>query len=562
MKSSAQKPKFGSLKLTLLLVFAVLLLFILNITLLNKHVDFWQHHGLDKAQSANLIIESTPVGDGIAEYDGIKYISLTALKKHIDPNIYYNSEEGRVIITTDKDVLRINTGESEYLLNDDRLELNFPVYDDNGKIYMPVEITESIYGIQASELNGGAFFSLDRNFSRGTVLKKTKLYAYPEDPEYFSKVKKDTEVLVYGSQNGRSLVKIMTEGKNAGFVGYIKDELLNIEPNTAKSSEKTAELWQPDQKINLIFDQISNASGAAVTIAGGRPKGTNVICPTWFSFEGTNGEIVNKANKDYVNWAKTNGLKVWGLLTDNFDGTVSHAVLTDDETRAYVIEQIIAYALMYDLDGINIDFESVPSDDGKYWIQFLRELVPICHQNGLIVSADLFVPKRWTAHYNRREVGETVDYVIVMGYDEHYSGSDKAGSVASLDWSKQAIEATLSAGVPKEKLILGIPFYTRLWLEAADGSLETAAYSMDAALEKLNENNANITFDEETGQNYGEYTDDLGRHRCWLEDADSVKARIGLVNENDIAGVAEWKLRMQSDGIFELIDETLAQKEN
>ncbi|MBQ6555043.1 MAG: glycosyl hydrolase, partial [Firmicutes bacterium] len=308
--------------------------------------------------------------------------------------------------------------------------------------------------------------------------------------------------------------------------------------------------------INLVFDQISNAAGAALTMSNGMPEGVNVLCPTWFSFKDEGGEIVNKANADYVDWAHRNGVRVWGLVTDNFDASVSGAVLTDDKTREYAIKQIIAYAETYDLDGINIDFEAVPKADGEYWTQFLRELAPACKSRGLTLSCDLFVPRPWSLYYNRKEVGKIVDYAIVMGYDEHYGGSDEAGSVASLSWSDTAVHGSLDAGIPKEKLILGIPFYTRIWTEK-NGELTSSAYSMTAADEILKENDANFSYDEITEQNYAEYTDEEGRHRCWIEDEQSVKKRVETAVRYDTAGIAAWKLRMEKDGIAHIIKETL-----
>ena len=537
------------MRLTAVLGTVFALLLVIRLFVIRPEVNFWRYYGLDKTVQNNLIIGGLPVGKGAVSENGITYIDTDKVREYIDPDIYYNDEESRVIITTDSEVLRID-GESP--------DLNFPVFIDSGTAYLPVSLLESVYGVQSKVMNDGAVLSLDSGSAEGVVTKNTRLYAKPEKGGFFCKVQKDTSVLTYGEDGGYTLAKIMTDGETGGFVGYISSECIKTVSQNETKPENNAELWQPEGKIDLVFDQISNAAGASLTMSGGAPEGVNVLCPTWFSFKDTSGEIVNKANMDYVNWAHENGLKVWGLVTDNFDSSVSHAVLSDDNTRKYVIEQLSAYAQTYGLDGINVDFESVPGSDGKYWIQFLRELVPECHKNGLTVSVDLFVPKAWTAHYDRSSVGRVVDYAVVMGYDEHYRGSSEAGSVASYDWSVTAVKGSINAGIPAEKLILGIPFYTRVWTEKANGEPESDAYSMEAAEELLEQNDAVFSFDDKTGQTYAEYTDGEGRHRCWLEDGDSVRKRTELVNEYSLAGVAAWKLRMEKAGIFHIIDEVIA----
>lgn len=527
---------------------AVFLLLLLKVCFSAGEVNFWRFSGLDKNQKYNLIINDEPIGGGISENDDILYIDLDIVRDHLDPNIYYNAEESRVIITTATEVLRYSDGAGD---------LNFPVFSDSGEVYLPLSLVERVYGAETTVLNDGAILSLDTGADSARLSQKAKLYAKAEKKAYFAEAEEGSSVFVYGEENGFARVKVMTDGKAGGFVGYVRSDLTEGRTPYTPPEEDAPVLWKPDGRICLAFDQISNAAGAAMTMSGGVPEGVNVLCPTWFSFKDTSGEIVNKANMDYVNWAHENGLHVWGLITDNFDAAVSHAVISDDETREYVIGQIAAYAEAYGLDGINVDFEAVPKADGESWIQFLRELVPVCHKSGLTVSADLFVPKAWTLHYDRRAVAETVDHVIVMGYDEHYGGSESAGSVASYDWSVTAVKGTINAGVPAEKLVLGIPFYTRIWTEKTDGTLDSKAYSMDAAGELLETNGAEYSYDKETGQTYAEYTDAEGRHRCWIEDAESVRKRAELVGEYDLAGIAAWKLRMESAGIFHVINEEL-----
>ena len=545
-----RKQRFHN-RVTILLLAAFLLVFIYGLAksrgIIPEKRDFFKWNSLSENGAGDVVINSQPYHDAAAEFDGISYIKLDAVKDSIDPDIYYNEAEGRVIITTENEVVRLD---GDGASDTEGLALNFAVYSTDGGTYLPTELIERVYGYKISKSTQNGLVLLDKGHSTGVISKKTKLYCGSEERNYLARLEEGTNIYIYSDIDDIMHIKAVS-GESFGFVGYVPKKCVSdITEAVSEKPERTVSL--PEGRINLVFDQISNASGAAVTMSNGLPEGVNVLCPTWFSFKDAGGEVINKANADYVDWAHRNGAAVWGLASDNFDAAVSHAVLTDDKTREYAIKQLIAYADTYGLDGINLDFEAVPKTDGEYWTQFLRELAPICHSRGLVLSCDLFVPKPWSLYYNRQETGEIVDYAVVMGYDEHYGGSSSAGSVASLSWSYSAVEDTLSSGVPKEKLILGIPFYTRIWTEK-DGEVSSLAYSMESAEELLNDNEARFSFDDLTGQNYAEYTDAEGRHRCWLEDEQSVKKRAELVNEYDIAGLGAWKLRMEKDGIAHTI---------
>ena len=511
-------------------------------------IDFYELYGISEGSA---VIDGVPLNDAAAVFDGINYISLDSVKTQIDPDIYYNEAEGRVIITTKNSVVRLDTDGSS---DAEGLALNFSVYDSGGRLYLPAEVTEKIYGYNIIKAENGLLL-LNKDYGTAKTVKKTKLYQKnKKTANFYTRAEKNTDIYVLGELGDMLYAELVT-GSNAGFVGYIPKNCVS-EINEAPQQTPEEKPTLTDGRIILAFDQISNAAGAAITMSDGLPEGVNVLCPTWFTFKDAGGEIINKANADYVNWAHTHGAAVWGLVTDNFDSSVSHNVLSDDKTREYAIQQLIAYADTYGLDGINIDFEAVPKTDGEYWIQFLREFAPVCRSHGLVLSCDTFVPRPWSLYYNRKDAAEVIDYMIVMGYDEHYRGSDSAGSVASLGWSEKALKDTADLGVPKEKIILGIPFYTRIWTESG-GEITSSAYSMDAAEEILNDNKAAFSFDEVTGQNYAEYTDSEGLHRCWIEDEQSVKKRIELANQYGASGIAAWKLRMEKDGIFRIINETL-----
>ena len=281
----------------------------------------------------------------------------------------------------------------------------------------------------------------------------------------------------------------------------------------------------------------------------------NVISPTWFSIQDNAGNITSIASSDYVAQAHERGLQVWGLV-DNFSENVQTTqVLSLTSSRQNLIRQLIQASVEVGLDGINVDFEYLSEEVGIHFLEFLREISIECHKNGLVLSVDNPVPEDFTSHYDRAEQGRVVDYVIIMGYDEHYVGSEEAGSVASLPWVEKGIQDTLEE-VPAERVINGIPFYTRLW-KTSGSLLSSEAIGMDAAQEAVNTNQAQVYWNKDVGQNYGTYELDGDTYQIWLEDAESVAAKVKLVPQYGLAGVAAWKLGFENSSIWPVITDNL-----
>lgn len=447
--------------------------------------------------------------------------------------------------------------ESTYFVNDEELSLSLPLYTIDGTSYLPINILEEIYGITTDYNPDTNILSIDnKNITTANMLKNGKLYFNKEkNSKIITNLKKADKLTIFEEEQDLTLVR-----SSQGYVGYVKTRLLGNKATIPEAEKEQKALWQPTNgKISMVFDQLTSINASSSIEKRTEIDNLDIICPTFFSFENTKGDIRNIADKSYIQWAHNQGYQVWALLTDNFDATTSRAVLTNDETRAYVIKQLLAYCSMYELDGINLDFESVPTDCSQQWLQFVRELTPRLHQEGIIVSVDCFVPKPWTSQYMRKELAEVVDYIVVMGYDEHYKGSEESGSVASISWSKEAITATLNQDVPKEKLILGVPFYTRIWTEENGKITDVSSYSMNQAYSIMKEKNAHINWLEDMGQYYGEATKNETTYKCWFEDARSIKERLQLVKEYDVAGVAGWKKGLEYKEIWSVINEEIKQ---
>lgn len=343
-----------------------------------------------------------------------------------------------------------------------------------------------------------------------------------------------------------------------GYIGYVQKKVLSDMQTTdfERSFEKEDYTYLTmDDKVNMTWHQISNTdANAYLGDMTANVSGLNVISPTWFYIQDTSGNLGDLSSADYVTQAHQKGYKVWGLV-DNFTADVSTTeTLSQLSSRQNIIQHLVQTAVNIGMDGINVDFESLSEDAGPHFLEFLRELSIECHKNNLVISVDNPVPEDFTSHYDRREQGLVVDYVVIMGYDEHYVGSD-AGSVASLPWVEQGVEDTLTE-VPAERTILAVPFYTRLW-KTTGGAVTSEAIGMTEAQNVLTENQVQTVWDGSVGQNYGEYEKDGSTYQIWMEDAQSIAEKVQLIPKYNLAGVAQWRLGFESNDIWSTISENL-----
>ncbi len=343
-----------------------------------------------------------------------------------------------------------------------------------------------------------------------------------------------------------------------GYIGYVQKKVLSDMQTTdfERSFEKEDYTYLTmDDKVNMTWHQISNMdANAYLSDMTANVSGLNVISPTWFYIQDTSGNLGDLSSADYVTQAHQKGYKVWGLV-DNFTADVSTTeTLSQLSSRQNIIQHLVQTAVNIGMDGINVDFESLSEDAGPHFLEFLRELSIECHKNNLVISVDNPVPEDFTSHYDRREQGLVVDYVVIMGYDEHYVGSD-AGSVASLPWVEQGVEDTLTE-VPAERTILAVPFYIRLW-KTTGGAVTSEAIGMTEAQNVLTENQVQTVWDGSVGQNYGEYEKDGSTYQIWMEDAQSIAEKVQLIPKYNLAGVAQWRLGFESNDIWSTISENL-----
>ena len=349
--------------------------------------------------------------------------------------------------------------------------------------------------------------------------------------------------------------KVMTA---AGYIGYIQTEDISepeaIEVRTAKKD--SYERITRDHKINLVWHQsTSTESNDAMAEMTAEMTGVNVISPTWFSVTDETGTISSLASADYVKLAHDAGREVWGLI-DNFNEAFDETTdLAYASVRSRIIEQLLAEAASCGMDGINVDFENLKEAGIPHYLQFLRELTSAAHAQNLVVSVDTPVPQAYTMYYQRGEQARFVDYMIVMAYDEHFAGSEEAGSVSSLPFVQQAVEE-MTRVMPADQVICGIPFYTRVWTEKfGQSAITSEVLGMDGAKNYAKENQMTETWDASLGQNVATVETSDARYTIWMEDEQSMEEKLKVIQSADLAGVAEWKLGFECADVWSLISE-------
>ncbi len=349
--------------------------------------------------------------------------------------------------------------------------------------------------------------------------------------------------------------KVMTAD---GYTGYIQTEDISepeaIEARTAKKD--SYERITRDHKINLVWHQsTSTESNDAMAEMTAEMTGVNVISPTWFSVTDETGTISSLASADYVKLAHDAGREVWGLI-DNFNEAFDETTdLAYASVRSRIIEQLLAEAASCGMDGINVDFENLKEAGIPHYLQFLRELTSAAHAQNLVVSVDTPVPQAYTMYYQRGEQARFVDYMIVMAYDEHFAGSEEAGSVSSLPFVQQAVEE-MTRVMPADQVICGIPFYTRVWTEKfGQSAIISEVLGMDGAKNYAKENQMTETWDASLGQNVATVETSDARYTIWMEDEQSMEEKLKVIQSADLAGVAEWKLGFERADVWSLISE-------
>lgn len=489
--------------------------------------------------------------------DGEAYLPLHTVQSKISNRFFWDGDEKVLRYATPTDVISTQAIDTNvYTIGKENKEMTHPIaIAGTDTIYLSMEFVESLADIhyeQAEEPYRVAVSTEWGDITYQTIKHKASL-----------REKGGIRSAVITTLEKGSLVTVTEEFDNwvgvtteDGLTGYIQKSELGEETTKTYQSEKEEEVFTHllrDEKICLAWHQVTNevANTYLSDVLNGT-KDVNVISPTWFYLNGNDGSIQSFCSADYVQACHDQGIEVWGLVSNLENPNVDTAiVLNRTSTRDTLINNLIGAAIQYDLDGINVDFEALNSKVGYSFIEFIRELSIKCEKNDLVLSVDNYPPSSYTELYFRDEQAKYADYVILMAYDEHFAGSEEAGSVASLPYVTESVANTLEE-VPAEQLILGVPFYTRLWKTTA-GTVTSENLGMADAQKALSDNGATQTWLEDESQYYAEYEKGESRYQIWLEEEKSITAKLDVMKNNNLAGAAFWKLSYEDSSIWDTI---------
>ena len=501
--------------------------------------------------------------------DGNILFPLPIIKEYIDPKVHKDENRESIIFTTADKVVKMRNDEITAMINAKPVELNIPVRNINDIYYVPIELLSDIFGIDLQYLEANNIVIMDY---RGSFKKEGELISdngivrlnpYFRSPIVSKDIKKGTKMRVFEEFPKWYKVRLKD-----GIVGYINKNHIEVTDITVRdTTEDISDYtpWKPEKgKINLVWEHVHKYNPNVNEIQ--KMDGLDIVAPTWFEIEDKQGFVSNKADMNYVKWAHNNGYKVWGVIK-SFEPDITNDVLNDSDKRDEVIRQLLIYADLYDIDGINIDFENVYLNDKDMLTQFVRELAPLCREQGLVISIDV-TPKstseNWSMCYDRKALTEAVDYIALMTYDQHWATSPIAGSVAQYSWVEKSLVDVLKE-VPAHKLLLGIPFYTREWKEEINNGkkkVSSRTLWMKDVKEIIENENISPVWDEESKQYYLEYIKDGDKYKIWVEDAKSIDYKSSLVHKYNLAGVASWRRGFETKDIWNVLEKNIKKTEN
>ena len=528
----------------------------------NEMADLNEYFEIYSADAVPIVLQDERIADQAIVADGVYYLPLDTVLTYFNDTFYYDSAEQLLLYATPTDIVRTAVGTTTYTENGTETDAGYVVaLNRDDKAYVALDFVKKY-----------------TNFSWEAFEKPLRLQIYTEwGSVKTATVKKDTKVRYQGGIKSSILTSVEKGDKvtiletmekwskvktQDAIIGYVENKRLS----DAKDTEQTpvTDVVDPEYtsisregKVNLVWHMVTNATAnAKVDQLLATSKNVNVISPTWFALADNQGNLSSLADADYVNKMHAQGIQVWALVK-NFDLNTevnTTEVLSRTSSRTNLISQIISGVKAYGIDGVNLDFELVPEEAGPAYVEFIRELSVSCRKEGIVFSIDNFPPGGYNAYYDLETQGKVADYVIIMGYNEHWVGGPEYGPVASIDFVEKGITDTI-ASVPAEKVINALPFYSILWtLSEPTGS---EAYTMTNQAEWVAQTGAQVQWDDTACQNHAAVTQNGVNYEIWLEDAQSIGVKLNVMKKYNLAGVAAWRLGQETPDIWDVITEYL-----
>lgn len=519
---------------------------------------------LDKNKNINLVINNKNVTsnlkkDILIDGDNI-YLSKQDLGNFFDKYIYEDTENNNIVTTYNNKIASISLSKNKISINGSNKNTYAHAENKDGTIYIPITELEDVYGIEIKYLPDSKVLTVDSTSKEQKKAIIIKNVAVKSSTKFIAKtidrVKKGSYVIVVSEDKGYT--KIRTEN---GKVGYVKSNKI---ANTVVVREEMQETKQITGKVNLVWDYYSEVASAPDR-TGVTMDGVNVVSPAFFHLN-TNGELtenVGQAGVAYIEWAHSNGYKVWPMVQNAGDGmlNVTSNIMNDYNKRQNLINKIVDYCVKYKLDGINVDFENMKQEDKDMYSRFIIELTPRLKDMGVVVSVDVTAPdgsETWSMCFDRNVIGDVADYIIFMAYDQYGTSSNKSGTTAGYDWVNVSLNKFLKTEeIKNDKIILAIPLYTRLWTEDSSGNVVKQTTVSLKNIDKVIPSDVQKTWDDNLKQYYVEYQDGSYTKKMWIEDEKSLKEKISLIKNNNLAGVASWEKGMETDNFWTFLKESL-----
>ncbi len=550
-----------------------------------KEEDLYSYYNIEGNDFAVVIMDGEPTEGRLRVVNGHLYLPLSEVKSMYSDRFFYEVSENCLKYTTEAGTTSAVIGQNGYSGISGAVSTDYtPVISLNSgeeeQLFMALDYLKLFVNMSVKLCGGG---DSPYRAEIKTAWDKIDTAQVSKDHALRSSEDKKSGVLAE-LKEGQTVTVVMQEGEwtrvetDDLITGYAETRYLG---NVTQIAETPVTDVPPENFISftsespivLMWHSIAGTAGNdTIYTATEGSRGIDVISPTWFSVSGADGSVADFGTKGYVDAAHSMGMRVWAAFDDfNSDPTISmYELLNDPARRAHMISNVVARAKELSIDGLNIDFERITADSGEAFIQFIRELSIECHRNGLVLSVDNYVPKAYNTFYHRKEQGVFADYVIIMGYDETFAGSAKAGSVASINYVREGIEETLKE-VPAGKVINALPFYTRVWEEtpktdeeiaASDTQGEYIPYKLSLLAtpslkdeDKLLENyHATPVWDETTMQNYATWTIGEKTYEVWLEDAASLTAKLEFMKAFGLGGAAGWELSLAAPYVWDVLE--------
>ena len=548
-----------AVKITVITIIALFIIFVVAM-ILNNYII------LDNNETTNLVINNRNVtvdlrNDVLIEND-IIYLSEADITNFFDKHLYLEEETNKIITTYGNKIAEIGFDENVININGTDKEISAHAEERNGEIYLPISEMSDVYDIEIQNIPETKVItmdSLDREQKRANV---TKSAAVKSSSNFISRT-------VDRVEKGEAVIVISVDGNYArirtsdGKIGIIKSNILE---NEVIAREKRVEEKQIEGKVNLVWDYYSEYV-TAPDRQGTTIEGINVVSPAFFYIdeEGSLQENIGKDGENYIDWAHNNGYKVWPMVSNAYAAResldVTSNIMNSYENRKELIEDIVEKCEEYNLDGINIDFENMYAEDKDMYSRFIIELTPRLKEKGKVLSVDVTAPDgadTWSMCFDRHVIGDVADYIIFMAYDQNGTSSTKPGTTAGYNWvNLNLVKFLQTEEIEEEKLILAVPLYTRVWTTDSSGEIVGRSTVAMKDIESTIPAGVEKTWDDELKQNYVEYMDGNNKKQIWIEDIDSLKAKISLIKENNLAGVAAWEKDMETDEVWDMFKSEL-----